>query len=96
MGRRPTELQKAVIRWRSGATCCVEGCTATVRLEHDHRIPWSESKVTLVAGMDCLCSFHHELKTYQDWALVDGVGKRPMVAPDDPRHPANVAKVRVG
>src|SRR5690242_19941374 len=26
-------------------------------------------------------------KTHHGWALVDGHGKRPMVPPDDPRHP---------
>ena len=29
----------------------------------------------------------HDLKTYHGWALVEGTGKRPMVPPDDPRHP---------
>lgn len=27
---------------------------------------------------------------------VEGVGKRPMVPPDDPRHPANVQKAQAG
>ena len=31
--------------------------------------------------------YHHDLKTYKGWALVEGSGKRPMVPPDDPRHP---------
>jgi hypothetical protein len=34
-----------------------------------------------------LCSHHHGLKTYQEWALVDGTGQRAMVPPDHPRHP---------
>jgi len=33
---------------------------------------------------------HHDKKTYDGWALVAGSGKRPMVPPDDPRHPGRV------
>ena len=39
------------------------------------------------AALDPLCDPDHDLKTYEGWALVEGKGKRPMVPPDDPRHP---------
>jgi hypothetical protein len=38
---------------------------------------------------DGLCSHHHDVKTLHGWALVEGTGKRPMVPPEDPRHPKN-------
>jgi hypothetical protein len=34
-----------------------------------------------------LCDGHHDQKTRDGWALVEGKGKRPFVPPDDPRHP---------
>jgi len=40
--------------------------------------------------LDGHCCHHHDKKTLEDWALVDGVGKRAFVPPDDPRHPKNV------
>jgi hypothetical protein len=95
LGRRPTAVQKSALLWRD-PTCRAEGCDATVRLEADHRTPWVETKVTLVPDLDHLCGYHHDLKSYKGWALVAGVGKRPMVPPDDPRHPGRAATVTVG
>ncbi len=45
----------------------------------------------LVALIDRICPHHHAKKTTQGWASVDGVGKRAMVAPDDPRHPGDLS-----
>jgi hypothetical protein len=67
--------------------CSAQGCGAT-RTQADHRIPYAESHHTRVEEMDPLCRRHHDLKTYDGWALVEGSGDRPMVAPTDPRHPA--------
>jgi hypothetical protein len=68
-------------------TCAVEGCGQSARLQRDHRIDWSTSKVTMFDLLDLLCAFHHGLKTTKGWRLVEGRGKRPFVPPDDPRHP---------
>jgi hypothetical protein len=57
------------------------------RLENDHRVDWAESHFTLTDLMDRLCGPMHDLKTRENWALVEGSGKRPFVPPDDPRHP---------
>ena len=38
--------------------------------------------------------YHHHQKTVHGWALVDGTGKRPMVPPDDPRHPNHTHRQR--
>jgi hypothetical protein len=52
-------------------------------------VPWADDQVTELANLDALCGHHHRLKTHHGWALIAGVGKRPMVPPGDPRHPAN-------
>src|SRR3546814_13608120 len=38
---------------------------------------------------DVCSSDLHDLHTHHHWALIRGTGKRPMVPPHDPRHPAN-------
>ena len=50
---------------------------------------WSKSHITVFDWLDGFCCHHHDLKTYDGWALMEGVGKRPIVPPDDPRHPKN-------
>ena len=67
--------------------CTREDCTRTQRLENDHREDWARTKHNRLDESDPLCGHDHDLKTYFGWALVAGTGKRPMVPPDDPRHP---------
>jgi hypothetical protein len=55
----------------------------------DHRDDWAQTHRTPFDGMDGYCCHHHDKKTYEGWALVEGVGKRAFVVPDDPRHPKN-------
>ena len=86
LGRSATMAQKVALLWRSPG-CEVEGCTRTQRLQDDHRIGWAKTRRTRVDELDRLCKHHHDLKTYFGWALVAGEGSRPMVPPDDPRHP---------
>jgi len=85
LGRGPTAAQKAALLWTS-PTCAVQGCDGT-RTEWDHRQPWAATRHTRLDELDPLCTFHHDLKTRFDYALVPGVGKRPFTPPDDPRHP---------
>jgi hypothetical protein len=87
LGRPPTALQRSGLEWLY-PTCAVEGCNAHVR-EWDHRIDWSKSHITVFDWLDGLCGHDHDKKTLEGWGLVEGVGKRPMVPPDDPRHPNN-------
>jgi hypothetical protein len=68
--------------------CTAEGCSRT-RTETDHRIEYRVTKHTRLDELDPACDHHHDLKTYEGWAFVEGTGKRPMVPPDDPRHPNN-------
>jgi hypothetical protein len=86
LGRSPTMAQRVALWWRS-PECTREGCTRTERLENDHREGWAETRRTRVDELDPLCAHDHDLKTYDGWLLVEGKGKRAMVAPDDPRHP---------
>ena len=61
-------------------------CNCVARLENDHRADWAATHQTPTDGIDRYCH-PHDLKTYHDWALVKGKGKRPMVPPDHPDHP---------
>ena len=93
LGRRPTAHQRSALEWLN-PTCTAEGCNASVRLEIDHRHQWASTKVTVLRWLDRPCSHHHDLKTYEGWAFVEGTGKRPMVGPDDPRHPRHAGAGR--
>ncbi|MFP5376913.1 MAG: hypothetical protein ACLGIO_09055 [Acidimicrobiia bacterium] len=86
LGRRPSAFQQTALDW-AAPTCRVEGCDAAGRLENDHRHGWAATRLTVLGCIDPLCAGHHDRKTYDGWALVAGTGKRPMVGPDDPRHP---------
>jgi hypothetical protein len=86
LGRRPNAVQQSALEWLY-PTCAAEGCSASTWLEYDHRVEWATSHLTVFDLLDRLCSHHHDLKSLDGWRLVDGHGKRPFVAPDDPRHP---------
>ena len=86
LGRRANAHQQSALEWLY-PTCAVEGCTSTAWLENDHRVDWAASHTTVLDLLDRLCSHHHDLKTIDNWALVEGRGKRAFVAPGDPRHP---------
>jgi hypothetical protein len=94
LGRGPTTAQKIALAWANPG-CTVEGCWRT-RTENDHREPWARTRHTRLDELDALCAHHHDLKTRSGWALVDGTGKRPMVPPDDPRHPKPPPTPRTG
>ncbi|MDP8991861.1 MAG: HNH endonuclease [Actinomycetota bacterium] len=87
LGRGPTAAQRVALLW-SQAGCTAEGCNRRW-VEIDHRIPWAETRHTRLSELDALCPQHHSLKTHEGWALAEGAGKRPMVPPDDPRHPGS-------
>jgi len=91
LGRRATAFQRSGLDWLS-PECITLGCNAKARLEIDHRVDWADSKITLLRDLEHHCDHHHDLKTFHGWALVEGSGKRPMVPPDDPRHPRHAQK----
>jgi hypothetical protein len=91
LGRKATDHQVTALQWID-PQCPVLGCAQVKRLEIDHREAWAATKVTLLEWLQRPCHHHHELKTLHGWELVDGVGKRPMVPPDDPRHPSNARR----
>jgi hypothetical protein len=86
LGRSPTVAPQVAL-WRRSPDCTNLGCARSRRLENDHRDDWARTHQTRVDGLDPLCSHDHDLKTYFGWALMAGTGKRPLVPPDDPRHP---------
>lgn len=92
LGRGPTAAQRVALLWSSPG-CSVLGCDRA-RVEIDRRVPWADTRHTLLGELDPLCHHHHGLKTRGDWALVDGSGRRAMVAPDDLRHPAHGPPIR--
>jgi hypothetical protein len=91
LGRSPNIAQQVALWW-SARACQRDSCTRTERLENDHRNEWHNCHETRLDNIDPLCNHDHWLKTHDGWALVEGTGKRPMVPPDDPRHPKNKPK----
>ena len=87
--RGPTQAMRYALLWTS-PTCTVEGCSRTI-VEHDHRTgaEYRDTRHTRLDELDRICTIHHDLHTRHGWALVRGAGKRPLVPPDDPRHPAH-------
>lgn len=93
LGRRPNAFQRTALEWLSGE-CAVRGCSQRVGLQTDHREDFRFTKHTLLPQLDQLCPYHHRLKTYEGWMLVEGTAKREMVPPDDLRHPGYGKRVR--
>ena len=93
LGRGPNAAQKVALLWQQ-PVCSREGCGRTGRLEADHRDDYARVRCTELGNLDHYCDPDHDLKTRFGWALVEGTGKRPMVPPDDPRHPKNAAARR--
>jgi len=85
--RGPTQAMRYALLW-SSPTCIVEGCTRTI-VEHDHvwGAEYKDTRHTKLAELERKCHTHHDLHTLHGWAMVAGAGKRPMVPPEDPRHP---------
>ncbi|HVF14019.1 MAG TPA: DUF222 domain-containing protein [Acidimicrobiales bacterium] len=94
LGRRPNASQQTALQWLY-PSCANEGCTARARLDYDHRLDWADSHFTVLDLLDRLCGHCHALKTRQNWSLVEGRGKRPLVPPDDPRHPGHRVELRM-
>lgn len=87
--RGPTQAMRYALLWTS-PTCTVEGCTRTiVEYDHLHGAEYKDTRHTRLDQTTPVCPGHHDLHTHQGWALVAGNGKRPMVPPDDLRHPNN-------
>jgi Domain of unknown function (DUF222) len=89
LGRGLSAAQQ-IAQWWLQPACTNLGCPRRARLENDHRVPYAQCRETTLANNDPYCNHCHDLKTYEGWAPVEGRGRRPLVPPDDPRHPANV------
>lgn len=89
LGRGPTAAQRIALLWATPG-CTNSECDNTLAIQHDHRVPWADDQVTELHNLDRLCPNPcHARKTHDGWALVAGTGRRPLVPPHDPRHPAN-------
>ena len=88
LGRGPTAAQRIALLWGTPA-CTNTQCGHTLGIQHDHRTPWTQAHETVLDNLDRLCKPCHRRKTHHSWALVTGTGPRPLVPPDDPRHPTN-------
>jgi hypothetical protein len=93
--RRPNAAQQTALEWLY-PSCAAQGCSASTWLENDHRLDWATSQLTVFDLIDRLCSHHHDRKTLHGWSLVDGRGKRPVVPPDEFRHPRHAGAARNG
>ena len=93
LGRKATAHQLSGIEWLD-PTCTTLGCPRTDGLQIDHGTPWAERKITLLADLNHPCEHCHRLKTHHGWDYLPGTGKRPLVPPEDPRHPKNVSPAR--
>jgi Domain of unknown function (DUF222)/HNH endonuclease len=87
LGRGANTAQKIALMW-SQPGCTNIACSHTWT-QDDHRDPFAQVKRTDLHNLDPLCPHCHDLKTYNGWALIAGVGRRDLVAPTDPRHPNN-------
>ena len=92
LSRKATTAMLAALAWQH-PTCAVQGCGRTL-VEIDHRADWAATHRTRLDELDPLCDPHHDLKTYQGWALVAGTGPRPFVPPDHPHHPRQTGQTR--
>jgi hypothetical protein len=93
LGRGPSAAQRVALLW-SSPWCTNLTCSHSLQIQHDHRTPWTEVHETTLDNIDRLCGPCHKRKTHDGWALVDGKGRRPLVPPDDPRHPKRAAPPR--
>jgi hypothetical protein len=94
LGRRFTAKQRTALQWRD-PECCVQGCTNTLRLEYDHDTGWATTRTSQVDDADRLCPLDHKRKT-AGWflAAAEANGKRPLIPPNHPDHPLQVAARR--
>jgi hypothetical protein len=94
LGRQPNSYQRSALEWLY-PSCAVQNCQTQAHLQADHRIDWARTHYTVLDLLDLLCWYHHGLKTRENWALVEGTGKRDFVPPSDARHPWH-ARPRAG
>ena len=85
LGRGPTAAQRIALLWTSPKCSNIE--CSRMMVEVDHNNPWVDKQETVLGNLDPFCGHDHDLKTNHGWDFVKGKGRRPMVPPDDPRHP---------
>ena len=92
LGRGPSTAQKLALLWEQPV--CRRQVAAAVLASSTTMRPASstgKTKHTRIDELDLLCEPDHDLKSRAGWSLVTGTGIRPMVPPNDPRHPARAS-----
>ena len=76
----PAHLQSALEA--RDPTCVVPECSVALGLENHHwQVPYPECKTTSVDNLARVCSWHHDLITYEGYVLGGGPGAWEMRAP---------------
>jgi len=57
LGRGPTVAQRIALLW-SAPGCNVRGCSSTLSVQADHRVPWANDQVTELGNLDHLRLSH--------------------------------------
>jgi hypothetical protein len=94
LGRRPTVLQRTALEHRNGATCSIEGCSSTARLEIDHVAEWAATKRTELSELAFVCGHHHDLKTHHGhtFGKLQPDGRRRLIPPQGTAEPTLVGR----
>lgn len=78
----PAHLQTALEE--RDPTCVVPGCDVAQGLENHHwGVPFAECGTATLGGLARVCSWHHDLLTYEGYTLVGGPGCWGMQEPAD-------------
>jgi hypothetical protein len=64
-------------------TCAVPKCDATARLEMHHRVPFHDGGPTQLSNLVRICTWHHDLLTYEGWTLQGRPGSWSWHPPPD-------------
>jgi hypothetical protein len=81
MGRTVTAHVQSALEARD-PVCVVPGCDTAQGLENHHwDVPYEACKSTSLAGLARVCSWHHNLITYEGWVLEDKAGSWEWRAP---------------
>ncbi len=78
----PAHLQSALEE--RDRTCVIPGCDRAQGLENHHwDVPYARCGTSTLAGLARVCSWHHDLLTYEGYDLGGGPGRWELRAPPD-------------
>ena len=78
----PAHLQSALEE--RDPVCETPSCGVAHGLEiHHWKVPYADCKMTFLDGLVRVCTFHHDLITYEGYVLEGGAGKWVLRPPPD-------------